>query len=69
MAKTVAEVLKMGKDIKMVDVRFIDMPGTWQHFTIPAHRLTEELFKEGLPFDGSSIPPGPSRARSGWRWP
>ncbi len=55
MAKTVAEVLKMGKDVKMVDVRFIDMPGTWQHFTIPAHRLDEDLFKEGLPFDGSSI--------------
>jgi len=55
MAKTVADVLEMGKDVKMVDVRFIDMPGTWQHFTIPAHRLTEDLFKEGLPFDGSSI--------------
>jgi len=55
MAKTVAEVLKMGKNVKLVDVRFIDMPGTWQHFTIPAHRLTEDLFKEGLPFDGSSI--------------
>jgi glutamine synthetase len=55
MAKTVAEVLKMGKEMKMVDVRFIDMPGTWQHFTIPVHRLNDELFKEGLPFDGSSI--------------
>lgn len=55
MAKTVAEVLKMGKEVKLIDVRFIDMPGTWQHFTIPAHRLTEDLFKEGLPFDGSSI--------------
>ncbi len=55
MAKTVAEVLKMGKDVKMVDVRFIDMPGTWQHFTIPVHRLSEDLFTDGLPFDGSSI--------------
>jgi len=55
MAKTVADVLKMGKDVKMVDVRFIDMPGTWQHFTIPVRRLDEELFAEGLPFDGSSI--------------
>ena len=36
MAKTVADVLKMGKDVKMVDIRFIDLPGTWQHFTIPA---------------------------------
>jgi len=55
MAKTVADVLKLGKDVKMVDVRFIDMPGTWQHFTIPVHRLNEDLFKDGLPFDGSSI--------------
>src|SRR5215208_143889 len=55
MAKTVADVLKLGKDVKMVDVRFIDLPGTWQHCTIPVRRLDEELFKEGLPFDGSSI--------------
>lgn len=55
MAQTVADVLKLGKDVKMVDVRFIDLPGTWQHFTIPVRRLDEELFKEGLPFDGSSI--------------
>ncbi len=55
MAKTVADVLKMGKDVKVVDVRFIDLPGTWQHFTIPVRRLDEDLFKEGLPFDGSSI--------------
>ncbi len=55
MAKSVADVLKLGKDVKMVDVRFIDLPGTWQHFTIPVRRLDEDLFKEGLPFDGSSI--------------
>ena len=55
MAKTVAEVLKMGKDVKMVDLRFIDMPGTWQHFTMPVHRLDEDFFKTGIPFDGSSI--------------
>ncbi|HMB24810.1 MAG: type I glutamate--ammonia ligase [Chloroflexota bacterium] len=55
MAKTAADVIKMGKDVKMVDIRFIDMPGTWQHFTVPVRRLDEELFKEGIPFDGSSI--------------
>jgi glutamine synthetase len=55
MAKTAADVIKMGKDVKLVDVRFIDLPGTWQHFTIPVRRLDEDLFKEGLPFDGSSI--------------
>ncbi len=45
----------MGKNVKMVDIRFVDLPGTWQHFTIPVRRLDEELFEEGLPFDGSSI--------------
>ena len=55
MPKTVKEVLEMGKNVKMVDIRFVDLPGTWQHFTIPVRRLDEELFEEGLPFDGSSI--------------
>jgi glutamine synthetase len=55
MAHTVKEVLEMVKNVKMVDLRFIDLPGTWQHFTIPAHRLTADRFDEGVPFDGSSI--------------
>jgi glutamine synthetase len=55
MAKTAKEVIALGKNVKMVDLRFIDLPGTWQHFTIPVRRLSEELFDEGLPFDGSSI--------------
>lgn len=55
MANTVADVIKLGKDVKMVDIRFIDLPGTWQHFTIPVRRLDKELFEEGIPFDGSSI--------------
>ncbi|MFT3895424.1 MAG: type I glutamate--ammonia ligase [Anaerolineales bacterium] len=55
MAKTAADVIKMGKEVKMVDIRFIDLPGTWQHFTIPVRRLDEEFFSEGIPFDGSSI--------------
>jgi glutamine synthetase len=55
MAKTVQEVVALGKSVPMVDLRFVDLPGTWQHFTIPAHRLTEDFFKEGIPFDGSSI--------------
>jgi glutamine synthetase len=55
MPKTVKEVLEMGKNVKMVDIRFVDLPGTWQHFTIPVRRLDDELFEEGLPFDGSSI--------------
>ena len=55
MSKTINEVLDMAKNVKMVDLRFIDLPGTWQHFSIPAHRLNSELFEEGIPFDGSSI--------------
>lgn len=55
MAKTVADVLKMKAGIKMVDLRFVDMPGTWQHFTLPASELTESMFEDGIGFDGSSI--------------
>jgi glutamine synthetase len=55
MAKTVKEVLAMGKTVQMVDLRFIDLPGTWQHFSIPAVTMDESLFEEGIGFDGSSI--------------
>ncbi len=55
MTKSVKDVLTMGANVKMVDIRFIDLPGTWQHFTVPVSRLSEELITEGLPFDGSSI--------------
>ncbi len=55
MSKTVADVVKMGKEVQMVDLRFTDLPGTWQHFSIPARELTEELFEDGIGFDGSSI--------------
>lgn len=43
------------KDVKAVDFRFMDFPGLWQHFTIPVGRLSEDVFEEGLGFDGSSI--------------
>ena len=54
---TPEEVLKLAKenDVKVVDFKFIDLPGTWQHFSVPVHVLTEALFEEGLPFDGSSV--------------
>jgi glutamine synthetase len=55
MAKTVDDVLKMKDQVKMVDLRFTDMPGTWQHVTIPVRELDQELFEEGHGFDGSSI--------------
>ncbi len=43
------------KDVKAVDLRFIDFPGLMQHFTIPVNKLTDDVFEEGLGFDGSSI--------------
>ncbi|AFV11092.1 glutamine synthetase 1 [Thermacetogenium phaeum DSM 12270] len=43
------------KGIQFIDMKFNDLPGLWQHFTIPAGELTDEVFREGLGFDGSSI--------------
>ncbi len=43
------------REAKVVDIRFVDLPGTWHHFSIPASVLTEEVFEDGLGFDGSSI--------------
>ncbi len=54
MAKTVKDVLELAKNVQVVDLRFIDLPGTWQHFTIPVQRFTEDFLKEGIPFEGSS---------------
>lgn len=43
------------KNIKIVDFKFVDLPGLWQHFSIPASELNEGIFEEGIGFDGSSI--------------
>jgi glutamine synthetase len=43
------------QQVAIVDLRFTDLPGTWQHFSIPAGELRSELFLEGIGFDGSSI--------------
>src|SRR4030095_6200954 len=40
---------------KMVDIKFVDTFGTWQHFSMPISELSEDAFSEGLGFDGSSI--------------
>ncbi len=54
---TPAEVLRLVQDegVEVVDLRFCDLPGLMQHFSVPAHVLTEETFTEGQGFDGSSI--------------
>ncbi len=61
------------KEIRAVDLRFMDFPGLWQHFTIPADALDEQVFEDGLGFDGSNIRgwQEPSTSRTCWscRWP
>src|SRR2546426_2024895 len=56
-APTPADVIRKAKEagVQMVDVRFTDLPGTWQHFSLPLKELTEAVFAEGVGFDGSSI--------------
>ncbi len=53
----VKEVIGLIKDrkIQAVDMRFCDLPGLWQHFTVTPKRVDEESFREGFGFDGSSI--------------
>ncbi|MDJ0692987.1 type I glutamate--ammonia ligase [Mastigocoleus sp. MO_188.B34] len=54
---TPQEVLDMIRDqnIQMIDLKFIDMPGIWQHLTVYQDQIDESSFTEGVPFDGSSI--------------
>ncbi len=51
------DVIELGKKhgAVMMDFRFIDYPGKWQHTSFPFHRLSEDVFEEGFGFDGSSI--------------
>jgi glutamine synthetase len=51
------EVLSYARDehVEMVDLRFCDLPGVMQHFSVPISQLTEDSFEEGFGFDGSSI--------------
>ena len=57
MPRTPDDVKKLAKEsgAKIVDLRFIDLPGMWQHFSIPVEDLDEDLFSDGIGFDGSSI--------------
>ncbi len=41
--------------IKFVDMKFMDFPGQWQHFTVPVTQFNEDSFEDGFGFDGSSI--------------
>jgi|DewCreStandDraft_5_1066085.scaffolds.fasta_scaffold00139_21 glutamine synthetase len=42
-------------NIQIVDLKFTDLPGLWQHFSVPVTELTEEAYRFGIGFDGSSI--------------
>jgi len=57
MFKNSDEVLRFvaDNDVKFVDVRFCDLPGVMQHFTVPVESFTQATFDDGLGFDGSSI--------------
>jgi glutamine synthetase len=56
-----SEVLQLcgDREIKIVDIKFMDFPGLWQHCSFPTHELLESSFENGFGFDGSSI--------RGWR--
>jgi glutamine synthetase len=56
-SKTASDVQQLAKEasVKIVDLKFVDLPGVWQHFSIPAEDLDEDLFQDGIGFDGSSI--------------
>ncbi len=52
--KEIIDLIK-AKNIEILDLKFQDFPGTWQHFSIPVSQAVPEIFDEGLGFDGSSI--------------
>src|SRR6202048_4317049 len=54
---TAEDLLKVIKDDKgqMIDLRFTDLPGGWQHFSVPPSAVHIDTLNEGIAFDGSSI--------------
>ena len=57
MAKTPQDILDLirKESIELVDLKFVDLPGMWQHLTVHASQINEDAFHNGLAFDGSSI--------------
>jgi len=45
--KDALDLVKKNK-VEIVDFKFVDVPGLWQHFSVPAAELTAELFEEGI---------------------
>ncbi|MHC4841973.1 MAG: type I glutamate--ammonia ligase [Planctomycetota bacterium] len=54
---SISEIIQFAKDqnCEMLDIRFMDLPGLWQHYSFPISKLKEDIFEEGFPFDGSSL--------------
>ena len=57
MPKESAAILKLMQDnnCDILDLKFTDLPGTWQHFSVPIGQVNDSLIKKGVGFDGSSI--------------
>jgi len=57
MAYTPADVMNIVSEnhIKLIDLKFMDFPGLWQHLTVPADKLDSDAFEDGFGFDGSSL--------------
>jgi len=57
MGKTYESIKKIANEhgVQMVDLKFQDFPGQWQHFSMPVSMMDEALFEDGAGFDGSSI--------------
>ena len=60
MSKSAQDVLSQIKDegIELIDLKFTDIHGKWQHLTVTSDMIEEDSFSEGLAFDGSSIEVG-----------
>jgi len=57
MTKTAKDALNLAKEhnVQMVDLKFVDLFGTWQHFACPIDQIDEDIFEDGMGFDGSSV--------------
>ncbi|MFZ9753080.1 MAG: glutamine synthetase, partial [Cyanobium sp.] len=57
MAKTASDVLRQinSEGIELIDLKFVDLHGKWQHLTVCKDLIDESAFTEGVAFDGSSI--------------
>ena len=53
-SKSILKLMK-DNDCDILDLKFIDVPGTWQHVALPISEVDDNLFEKGTGFDGSSV--------------